>query len=125
MEDQKMEKIRLSNNTLEEVTGGRIFNGALSGNNMILSNMSHYSSGAEPKYQVGQILTIQYLIDGYKKVDCTCCVTAVSATREEGWLCPEFGYTVEITDAPQEVLDIEPVLNRIYTRVYESCLYAR
>ena len=125
MEKQKLEKPMLSEKELKEVNGGKIIRPLLEDVGMILQNTSRYSSGSEPKYHEGQILRIQYRLHDGRDVDCTCFVTAVSEKRDEGWLCPEFGYTVEIMEAPQEVLDIEPVLYKTYTRVYESCLYAR
>lgn len=113
----------VSDHQLEDVVGG--FPGtAMSGlmgksaiPELITSNRGTYSSGSEPKYQVGQRLGIQCRYRG-EIIKIPCMVRSVSASADLGIFYEEFGYTVEI------LCDFIPGLQgKIAENVYESCLY--
>lgn len=118
----KQEKNNLSDTQLEHVNGGAVKTYASC--YMKVKNTSTYSSGSEPKYQAGQILTIKY--HDYSRVyDCRCIVLSVSSTANYGLIYEEFGYDVEITSAPDAVIRLEhDMIGKVYRGVYESCLYA-
>lgn len=120
-------KTEYETNNLSDVQLAHISGGAgvktYSSCYMKVQNRSTYSSGSEPKYQVGQILTIKYL--DYSRVhDCSCIVRSVSKSANYGIIYEEFGYDVEITSAPDAVIRIDnDMIGKVYKGVYESCLY--
>ena len=123
MENQKMEKVLLSENELEEVSGGGF--GSQVRPFMRTMNSSTYSSGSVPKWHVGQTLKIEYY-NITSRFDCTCVVMAVSQKANCGLIYKEFGYTVQITAAPDAVLnDGLTAIGQIYHGVYEGNLYDR
>ena len=126
MRDQKFhtEKAMISDTDLEGVSGGDL-GSEVAG--ILTSNGGFYASGDVPKYHVGQTLKIVYATKTWgTNYDCTCVVLAVSETKTCGLLWEEFGYTVQITDAPDAVLnDGLTSIGQIYQNVYEGNLYNR
>ena len=109
MENQKLEKTLLSDSELSEVSGG----------SFLTTNKSFYSSGDVPKYHKGQKVILQYTVTQGVLLPLNCVVQDVTETAECGDFCKEFGYTVKVIGAPD---NLRSVIGEVVTGIYESCL---
>ena len=135
MENKKIniENVKLTEQELENVNGGYYF-----GEKAITTNSLHVSSGDTPKYHEGQTVYIKYeVFEGNvnwtgkfksKKVECTCkcVVTGVSETKNCGLAYKEYGYDVRVVGGCHSFggyAITAGLVGKVYTGVYESCLY--
>ena len=122
--DIKPENKALNEKELEKVNGGLLT--MLFSSGIVSDNADSYSSGSEPKYRVGEELTIKYKIAFDNTYDCTCVVLGVSSNKNAGMFCREYTYTVRITQVPEEVAKSDnAIVGATYSGVFESCLYTK
>ena len=114
--------LRLSDNDLLEVSGGSTIYDErgieVKEGRFITSKVTNYSSDEFPKFSVGDMVKIKWLVCSELEVLCNAEIMGVSDDKSSGLLFRKYAYSVKILSCPNS-----DMIGLIEENVHENCLY--